>query len=98
MFEFDEKGKIFTNVVTKIAVPCIVYTPTQKIICQVHVRRDERIKDELNRDERFLAVTEAAIYDLEGRLLYETDFVALNKAHVLWVLPQQDMKKAGDEA
>ena len=92
MTEHNGQNKNIARRVHKIAVPCLVALNGQTIQGQVHVRQDARIKDELDSAPHFLAITDARIYDAEGRLLYETDFVAVNKEHVLWVLPQQDMK------
>ena len=40
--EFDEKGKFFTNVVTKISVPATIQTTGRLIRGEVHVRKGER--------------------------------------------------------
>ena len=70
--EFDEKGKIFTDVVSKIAIPAVIQTTEQLIKGNVHVRRDERLKDELDRDELFLAMTDAVIIGEDGQVHGET--------------------------
>jgi len=53
--EFDDKGKFFTDVTTKVTVLAIIQTATQRIHGNIHVRRDQRFKDELDIDEKFLA-------------------------------------------
>ncbi len=91
MFEFDEKGKIFTEVVRKEPVLALIRVPGFSIKGHVYVHPEKRIKDELNEDEEFLAVTEAEVMDEKGALLYRTAFVAVGKAQILWVLPIDDL-------
>ena len=52
--EYDEKGKFYTDIISKVAVPVTMQTTNQLIRGFVHVRHGERIKDELDRDEFFL--------------------------------------------
>jgi hypothetical protein len=61
--EYDEKGKYYTDVVTKIAVPAVIQTSDHLIRGLVHVRQGERLKDELEGQGNFLAVTSAILYD-----------------------------------
>ena len=61
--EFNEKGKYFTDIISKVAIPAIIQTVTHRIEGSVHIRLDGRVKDELDRNEPFLAVTETAADD-----------------------------------
>jgi hypothetical protein len=94
--EFDEKGKIFTDVVSKVAIPAIVQTTQQLIRGNVHVRRDERLKDELDRDEFFLAITDASVIDNNGQTLHQTRFLAVRRAQIVWVMPAQGTEDLGE--
>ena len=87
--EYDEKGKFFTNVVTKIPVHATVQTTLQLIQGNVYVRKDERLKDELDRDEFFLAMTNAVVMDKDGKVLFEAPFLAVQRAQIIWVRPDQ---------
>jgi hypothetical protein len=93
--EFDEKGKIFTDVVSKVAVPAIVQTTQHLIRGNVHVRRDERLKDELDRDELFLAITDASIIGIDGQTIHQTRFLAVRRAQIVWVMPTQGTEDLG---
>jgi hypothetical protein len=93
--EFDEKGKIFTEVVSKVAIPAIVQTTQHLIRGNVHVRRDERLKDELDRDELFLAVTDASVIGNDGQTLHQTRFLAVRRAQIVWVMPVQGTGELG---
>lgn len=90
---FEEKGKVFTEMVSKVAIEVIVQTTTHRIYGKVHVRPGERLKDELDRNESVLAVTEASIFDQEGILLvFKSSFVAVQKSHIIWVIPQSQIE------
>ena len=88
--EFNEKGKYFTDIISKAAVPAIIQTTLHKIVGNIHIRLDSRLKDELDRDETFLAVTNAKVINADGTLLYETDFLSVARAHIIWVMPEDD--------
>jgi hypothetical protein len=53
----------------------------------VHIRIGERLSDEINRDTLFLPVTNAEVSSLDGELLYITDFMAVNRQQIIWVMP-----------
>ena len=94
--EYDEKGKIFTEVVTKVAIPSVVQTTQQLIRGNVHVRRDERLKDELDRDELFLAITDASVIGADGQTLHQANFMAVRRAQIVWVMPAQGSGEVGE--
>jgi len=87
----DEKGKLFTPVVTKTPIPVIVQMPAHRIEGNIHIRPDERIIDEIDRSEPFLPVTEAVIYNPDGTIFASTHFVALNRSQISWILPVDEM-------
>lgn len=86
--EYDAKGKIFTEVVSKTAVYATIQTTTHRMRGQIHIRRDERVKDELDRDESFLALTEVSVLGSDGNVLFETPFLAVRREHIVWVIPE----------
>ena len=53
-------------------------------------KTDERVKDELNRNEQFLAITNADIYNLQGQKIYDAAFMLINRDHVIWVVPDEE--------
>jgi hypothetical protein len=97
---FDEKGKFFTDVVSKESVPVIIQTLTHRVRGMLHVRPQERLTDEINQNEQFFAITEATILNDSGEVLYACDFFAINRDHIVWILPENQMKPAerGGEA
>src|SRR6266508_5377577 len=88
-FEYDEKGKIFTDIVSKISVLATIQTTTHLMRGHVHVRRDQRIKDELDAHENFLAVTDVSVLGADGQTLFQTPFLAVQRSHIIWVMPEQ---------
>ena len=89
-FEYDEKGKVFTNIVSKRPVAALIQTLTHLIRGTVHIRQGERVKDELDRDELFLAVTDAAVLNDAGETLHSAPFLAVRRAQIVWLIPQEE--------
>lgn len=87
-FEYDEKGKIFTDIISKDSVAATVQTTTHLIRGQIHVRRDQRVKDELDLNESFLAMTDVNIIGPDGQTLFQAPFLAVRRSHIIWVIPE----------
>lgn len=88
---FDDKGKFFTEVISKEVVPVIIQTITHRIHGNLHVRPGERLKDEINQAEPFFAVTEAEICDGLDRKIFRTDFLVVYREHIVWMFPQDQL-------
>lgn len=88
--EFNEKGKYFTDIISKVAVPAIIQTTLHRIEGAIHVRLGGRVKDELDQNQLFLAVTGAKIYNNDGTLLHQADFITVARAQIVWVIPSDD--------
>ena len=86
--EYDEKGKFFTDVVSKIALYATIQTTTHLMRGRMHIRRDQRVKDELDREESFLAFTEVSVLGEDGKVLFEAPFLAVQRSHIVWVIPE----------
>ena len=91
--QYDEKGKFFTDVVPKIPVHAVIQTTGQVVRGMVHVREGERLKDELDRDEPFLAVTDASVSGPDGQALFQAAFIAVQRSQIIWVFPDQEEPK-----
>ena len=91
--EYDEKGKFFTDVVSKVPVPATIQTISHFIRGFIHIRHGERLKDELDRDELFLAVTNASILGIDGKILFEAPFIAIRREQIVWVMPNEEAVK-----
>ncbi len=88
--EYDEKGKFFTDVISKTPVDTVVQTAGQLVRGKVHVRQGERLKDELDRDELFLAMTDASVMGPDGTVQFQAPFLAVRRSQIIWVLPDED--------
>ena len=93
-FEYDSKGKIFANVVTKVAVSALVQTTLHMIRGTLHIRQGERVKDELDRDELFLAITDATVLAPDGTVLQRAPFLAVRRAQIVWIIPTAEEEEA----
>ena len=91
---YDDKGKFFTDVISKDQVPSIIQTLISRIHGNLHVRIDERVKDELNRDEQFLAITDAIVYNMQGEKVSEAEFMLINRDHIIWTVPDEQNTQA----
>jgi len=94
--QFEEKRKIFTNVVTKKPIIVLIQTTTSLIRGTVHIRPDDRLKDEINQPETFLAVTDAVIKNLKGEEVHHCEFLAVNRSHVVWLTPESDIQNPSE--
>jgi hypothetical protein len=94
--DYDDKGKFFTDVISKVAVPATIQTITHRIEGFIHVRVDERVKSELDRSEAFLAVTNAKVLAADGSVLYEAAFMSVARSQIVWVIPT-DTNQGGDQ-
>lgn len=94
--EYDENGKIFTDIVSKISVFVTIQTTTHMMRGRMHVRRDQRVKDELDRDESFLALTDVYVQGPDGQTLFHAPFMAVKRNHIVWVMPEQKSEEETD--
>jgi len=88
--EFDEKGKYYTDIITKLPVSAVIQTSTHLVRGFVHVRQGERLKNELERDEEFLAVTEASVVGADDKVIFIAPFLAVRRSQIVWVMPADD--------
>lgn len=89
----DEKGKVYTTRMSKEPLRVRIRVFDQVIEGTVHLHEDNRLKDELNQERGFIAVTGAKVFSVEdSRELYRSEFLVLNNDHILWAMPLKDRK------
>jgi acetyl esterase/lipase len=94
----DDKGKVFTPRVRTASVEVDIVTVHGIVHGFVHVKPDQRIKDELNNQgETFLAVTGATLRGHLDASPRQVEFVAVNKSHIITVVPVGESRPYPDE-
>jgi hypothetical protein len=96
VLELDEKGKFFTDVISKDAVRSQIQTVTHFIRGYIHVRKGYRLSDEINQANHFIAVTQAEICTPDGDVLYTRDFIAVNREHIVWLMPVDEHRDTSE--
>ncbi len=87
--QFDEKGKIFTTIVSKLPVKVLIQLPTNQVQGEIHVRKDGRLKDELDSANKYIAVTNATILSSDGaKVLKQCKFLSVNNSQIVWIIPE----------
>ncbi len=90
--QFDEKGKIFTTIVSKSPVKVLIQLPTNQVQGEIHVRKDGRLKDELDSANKYVAVTNATILTQDGtKEITHTKFLSINNSQIIWIIPFTEM-------
>lgn len=93
-FRVDEKGKYFTQQVNKRSIPVVARVDDSIIHGIVYLTLHNRLKDELNTGEEFIAVTDAKVWAArDDRLLYETPVLIVNKRQIAWIFPREAESK-----
>lgn len=94
---FAEKGKFFTEVVSKDLLRAVIQTTSHCIHATIHVNLGERLVDDLNHSNTFLALTDAEIISPSGELLYHRNFLILNRDYIVWIVPEEDANRQSEE-
>jgi hypothetical protein len=89
--EFDDNGKFFTDIISKTPVPVLIQTILHRIHGNIHIGQDRRLKDELDLPEKFIAITDAVVSMPDGQVLYRTNFLAVQRDEIIWVMPDKDV-------
>ena len=92
--EFDDRGKIFTDIVSKTAIDATIQTTMHMLRGRIHVRRDQRIIDERDVNENFISITDVTVLGADGQTLFQAPFLAVRRSHIVWVIPEP---KSGEE-
>jgi hypothetical protein len=96
---YDEKGKFFTEFISKTEIPVTIQTDTNLVRGFVYVRKGERLSDELNSVGYFIPIADATIFDAKGEKRYKCEFLAIHRDHIIWLMPEeQDSGEKSREA
>lgn len=90
----------FSAKTKKDNIRALIYLQGYKIFGTIHLPIGGRLTDFLNtkglgaEGESFIPVTEASIYDIsDGKLIYCTPFLNINKDQILFIFPHEDKQK-----
>ena len=73
--------------------PAVIQTTNHLIRGSVHVRKGERLKDEIESQGLFTAVTNAIVYDGDEKVLFSGPFLAVQKTQIVWIMPADEEQK-----
>lgn len=90
VLRFDEKGKFFTEIISKTEIPVTIQTTTNLVRGLMFVKEGQRLSDEINRAGHFLAVVDATIFDNTGEKRYMCEFLAIHRDHIIWLMPDNE--------
>ncbi len=94
-YRFDEKGKYYTMHVNKRTTAVLVFAQGLLISGTMHLVLDNRVKDELNGGERYVALTHAQVRELgSGKIVVENETVILNKDQIVWIIPHEEIHES----
>ena len=96
-FDYGNEGKFFTDVISKIPCEVIIQTTTHLIKGMLYSRPETRIKDQLDSEKGFVALTNVSIYGAGGNIRYQSDFLAVQKEQIVWVLPKEEKNNEVNE-
>ena len=98
-YRLDEKGKYYTTRVNKRAAQVQVVAHGLLISGTMYLMLDNRVKDELNNGERFIAITEAQVREAStNAILLQGETLILNKDQVVCLIPHEDAYESNDPA
>ena len=89
--QFEEKGKIYTQKISKDQREVIIQTTKQKISGNIYVQVDQRLIDDLNSSDNFLAVTDVKIFNENENVIYKSNFLAIDVHQIVWILPVDEV-------
>jgi len=82
-----ERERGFRPQVNTSTYPVVIQTTHNQIQGDLHARENERIKDALNSNELFIAITNVHIFNVDGSIeLRKSEFLAINRSHVIWII------------
>jgi hypothetical protein len=92
MHKVDERGKYFTEKVSTQHIAVLVLTTKGEVRGKAHLPAGTRIKDLLNGQDQFVAVTDATMTGYDPGTSH-IRFIAINKIHIISVIPLEDDEK-----
>jgi hypothetical protein len=80
-----------SHYIAKKPTSATIQTTDHRLHGDIHVGLGKRLKDELDGGLQFLPVTNVLIFNESGDVLYRTHFLLINREHLVWILPDEDV-------
>jgi hypothetical protein len=77
--------------INKVSVNVIIKTDDNIIIGDLYIRPQNRIMDELDHADTFVALTNAIVLDNTGKVRFKTHFMTINTQKIVYVIPKDEL-------
>ena len=95
---YDNIGKKYTNVISKVPVLVEIRLANGDwIMGNLHVKPAIRLKDEINHEDKFLAITVAKVNHGQGYQTHVYQILLVNSDQIAWINPIQENTRDGTE-
>jgi hypothetical protein len=81
----------FSDKIEKVAKRVVLQTSNEVILGDFHYRPRLRLIDELLSGDQYLAITNAIVYDKLGRVRFRSNFLSVNRDHIVLIIPWEEM-------
>ncbi|MEJ2598760.1 MAG: hypothetical protein P8Z00_10535 [Anaerolineales bacterium] len=81
----------FSDKIEKVAKRVILLTLSEVILGDFHYRPRLRLIDEMIAGDQYLAITDAVVYDKSGKVRFKTNFLSVNRDHIVLVIPWEEL-------
>jgi hypothetical protein len=98
MTNFPTEMDRSTHIINKRPIQAVIQTQKHLIRGKFHVRGVMRVIDEITFEDKFIAITDAEIINPNGKTLFRTNFVAVNRHEIVWLAPEEDIRSNGASA
>jgi len=86
----------FCDKIEKIVVRVVILTLSDVIIGDFYKRPRLRLIDDLISGEQYIAITNAVVYDKSGGVRFRTQFLSVNRDHIVLLIPWDEMERKQD--
>lgn len=81
----------FSDKIEKVAKRVVLQTLHDVILGDFHYRPRLRLIDELLTGDQYLAITNAVVYDKSGKVRFRSNFLSINRDHIVMIIPWEEM-------
>jgi hypothetical protein len=87
----SQTAAAFSDKIEKVAKRVVLQTLNDVILGDFHYRPRLRLIDELISGDQYLAITNATVYDKSGKVRFRSNFLSVNRDHVVLIIPWEEM-------